>query len=63
VDILICGAISRPFITMLSGLGIDIIPWISGNWKDVLEAYLDGNLFRPDFLRPGFKKNKICRKN
>jgi predicted Fe-Mo cluster-binding NifX family protein len=45
VKTLICGAISRPFSRMLTGFGIEVIPEISGQTEDVLEAYLKGSLF------------------
>ena len=62
IDSLICGAISRPFASMLMALGIQIVPWITGHTEDVLEAYLQGTLFRPSFLMPGCKKNRLRQK-
>ena len=56
VDILVCGAISRPLSNMLMAFGINIIPWITGNPEDVLKAYLQGTLTHPSFLMPGCKK-------
>jgi len=58
VDILICGALSRPFSRMLTASGIDVIPEISGQAEQVLDAYLQGNLFQPQFFMPGHKKNR-----
>lgn len=55
VDILICGAISRPFLRRLSASGIHIIPGISGHPEDVLNAYLQGRLSQPRFLMPGYR--------
>ena len=49
VDTLICGAISRHFARMLKGSGINVIPEISGQAEEVLEAYLQGELFNPKF--------------
>ena len=57
VDILICGAISRPFSRMLTASGIEVIREISGHAEEVLQAYLKGNLFHPKFLMPGCKRN------
>ena len=59
VDFLICGAISRPFSSMLMASGINIIPWISGPTEDVLEAYLQGTLVHPNFLMPGCKIDRL----
>jgi len=53
VDVLICGAISRPFYRMLVAGGIDVIPWISGPAEDVLDAWMTGTLFHSRFLMPG----------
>ena len=59
VDILICGAISRPFSTMLEASGINIIPEISGRTDEILEAYLRGDLFHSRFLMPGCKRKRL----
>ena len=53
VDVLICGAISRPFYRMLVAGGVNIIPWISGPAQDVLDAWMNGTLFHSKFLMPG----------
>ncbi len=58
VDILICGAVSRPFWKLLAASGINVIQNISGNPEDVLEAYLKGTLFRSGFLMPGCKRTR-----
>jgi len=53
IDTLICGAISRPLTYMITTAGIKLIPWISGQVEDVLQAFLKGNLFDPLFIMPG----------
>jgi predicted Fe-Mo cluster-binding NifX family protein len=53
IDTLICGAISRPCLSMLTGLGVKVVPWISGYSEDVLQAYRDGTLFHAKYLMPG----------
>lgn len=58
VDLLICGAVSRPFHRMLMGSGINIIQDISGHPEDVLEAYLHGRLLHSGFFMPGCKGNR-----
>ncbi len=57
VDTLICGAISRGFSKILEGSGIHVVPGISGHPEDVLDAYLNGNLFRSKFFMPGYQRN------
>ena len=59
LDVLICGAVSRRFSGMLSASGIQIISGISGPAEDVLEAYIQGNLFQSRFLMPGFKSSNF----
>jgi len=53
IDTLICGAISRPLAYMITTAGIKLIPWISGQVEDVLQAFLKGNLFDMQFIMPG----------
>jgi predicted Fe-Mo cluster-binding NifX family protein len=55
VDVLICGAISRPLALMITGLGIEILPEIRGNIDEVLNAYLTGRLTEQRFSMPGCK--------
>lgn len=57
VDILICGAISRSFSSMLMASGVNIIPGISGLAVNVLNAYIKGTLFDSKFLMPGYQGN------
>jgi len=53
VDVLICGAISRPLEMMVESAGIEVIPHICGNVEEVLRAYRAGELSEPAFLMPG----------
>jgi len=59
LNVLICGAISRPFSMLLMSAGIKIISGISGLAEDVLNAYLHGSLSNPKFLMPGCKNNHL----
>jgi len=61
IDILICGAISLPYSSMLMSLGINIIPEISGQAEDILKAYVQGNLFNSKFLMPGCKRHQLMK--
>ena len=56
VDILICGAVSHPFLQILRASGLDVIQEISGQAEEVLEAYLQGNIFHSRFLMPGCRR-------
>ena len=62
VNVLICGAISRPFSMLLMSAGIKIISGISGPAEDVLSAYLHGSLSNSKFLMPGCKNNSLIQK-
>jgi len=53
IDTLICGAISRPLSSMITTAGIKLIPWISGQVEEVVQAFLTNTLFDPRFIMPG----------
>lgn len=53
VDVLLCGAISRPVSQMMAACGIQVIPWVSGDVDDLLAWYLDGKPLERRFLMPG----------
>ena len=63
VDVLICGAVSRPFAHMVIHSGIELVPFISGSVKDVMDAYMKGSLSDPRFFMPGHGKGmKWCQR-
>ena len=53
VDVLICGALSRPFSDLLAANGIHVIQGISGDIEEILAAYFNGTLDQSRFLMPG----------
>ncbi len=53
VNVLICGAISRPLASFVSAAGIELIAWVAGPVEDVLRAYLAGRLSEPRWRMPG----------
>lgn len=53
VDILICGAISRPLEGMLLSAGADVVPQTCGQAEDVLRTFMAGKLTDEAFLMPG----------
>ena len=59
VNLLICGALSRPFLRRLTASGIQIIPGKSGHPEDVLRAFLQGELSDSRFVMPGFARGII----
>jgi predicted Fe-Mo cluster-binding NifX family protein len=54
VDVLICGAISRALADMVAASGIQVLPFVTGRVAEVLQAYMTGQLVRPQFAMPGF---------
>ena len=53
VDVLVCGAISRVLANMVATSGIQVLPYVTGRVDDVLQAYLTGQLVKPEFSMPG----------
>ena len=53
VDVLVCGAISRPLMYMLTGSGIEVLPYVTGRIDELLQAYMTGRLDQPQFILPG----------
>ena len=60
VDVLICGAITRPLHIDLISSGIDVIPFVCGAVDAVVESFLTHkNLSR--FAMPGYKRQNRRR--
>jgi len=53
VDVLICGAISRPLEMVIVSEGIKVIPYACGSVEDVLRAYVSEQLTDRAYLMPG----------
>jgi len=53
VDVLICGAVSRPLAALIAQSGVRVVPWIAGDVEEVLKYYIDGRMPDPRFLMPG----------
>lgn len=50
---LICGAISRPLHELVEGYGIRVVPFVAGDLREVLRAWLAGGLDGEAFAMPG----------
>jgi len=59
VDLLICGAISRPVEGYALSRGLGIIPFTAGEAGRILSAYLDGSLQQPDYRMPGCRRRRF----
>jgi predicted Fe-Mo cluster-binding NifX family protein len=53
VDTLVCGAISRPTRELLAAYGIRVVPFVAGDLREVVDAWLHDNLERGAFAMPG----------
>ena len=62
VGVLICGAISRPLQDMISAYGIRVIPFVAGDLREVINAWLAGKREIDLFAMPGCckRKSRIC---
>ncbi|MBN1470431.1 MAG: hypothetical protein JW925_01515 [Syntrophaceae bacterium] len=61
IRVLICGAISVGFARTIEVYGIEVVPFISGEAQQVLDAYLNGNLRTDVFCMPGFRGGRRNR--
>ena len=53
VGTLVCGAISRPLLATVTGYGVRVIPFVTGDLREVLQAWLRGGLAEDAFVMPG----------
>jgi len=54
VNVLVCGAISQALANMVTASGIQVLPYVTGRFDDVLQAYFTGQLVHPQFTMPGY---------
>jgi len=62
VEVLICGALSRPVQRMLEANKIEVIGWIRGEVEDVLAAFMQGRLGHPRYQLPGVHRRDRRRR-
>jgi len=53
VEVLICGGISEFYANLIEARGIKIVPFAAGSVDEVLEVYVNGNIYRKDYRMPG----------
>jgi len=53
VGTLVCGAISRSLREMVAAYGIQVVPFVAGDLREVIQAWLEGGLRGDDFAMPG----------
>lgn len=60
IDVLICGAISRPQEAAIAASGIAVHPFLRGSVQDVINAYEKGLLHTAAFALPGCQGRGMC---
>ena len=53
VEVLVCGAVSRPLADMVTASGIGLVPFVAGELEQIVNAYASGAVPGPAFLMPG----------
>jgi len=53
VELLVCGAISRPLRVLVAARGIEVIPFVAGDLESVIRAWLADELAADRFAMPG----------
>lgn len=53
VQALVCGAISRPDEALVEAYGIRVIPFVAGELREVIQAWISGELKRDLYSMPG----------
>ncbi len=53
VELLVCGAISRPLQAIVASYGIRVVPYVAGEIGEIVQACLAGTLGRDVFAMPG----------
>jgi predicted Fe-Mo cluster-binding NifX family protein len=65
VDVLICGAISRPMQALIMAQGIIVHPFVRGEVHAIITAYRNNTLGLPVFSLPGCRRRAmgagLCR--
>jgi predicted Fe-Mo cluster-binding NifX family protein len=56
VETLVCGAISRTLYEMVATNGIEVIAFVAGDLREVIQAWLKGGLGRSTFDMPGCRR-------
>ena len=54
VDKVICGAISRQVQAIAAAHGIDVIPFVAGDLREVIQAWIDQRIGEAQYAMPGY---------
>jgi hypothetical protein len=58
VGTLVCGAISRPLQAIVEAHAIRVIPFVAGNLREVMDAWLDGRIQDLQYAMPGYRNRR-----
>ena len=61
VNALVCGAISRTMANLVSACGIQVIPFVAGDLREVIDAWIRGGITDGLFLMPGCRGRRRLR--
>ena len=61
VTMVICGGVSEVFANLLMGADIALLNGIAGEINDVIQAFLEQRLDKPQFYMPGFRQSNRCQ--
>ncbi len=62
VRTLVCGAVSRPAHELLRAHGIEVIPFVTGDLQDVIQAWLKGAVRGGAYAMPGCRGRRRRRR-
>ncbi len=62
VKTLLCGGISADLAREIEEKGVEVIPWVSGEVSEVMDAYLEGRLPDPRLTMPGCRRGQDMKK-
>ena len=64
ISTLVCGAISRPMHGLVAAYGIQVVPFVAGDLREVIRAWISGNFERDAFAMPGCcgrgRRRRMC---
>ena len=58
IDVLICGAISRPMQEAIAAMGVLVYPFVRGSVDEIIAAYTTGRLNSGVFALPGCRSRR-----
>ena len=56
IDVLLCGAISRPLANEIMASGIEVVSWLTGPVEELLDRYITRRPLEGQFLMPGCRR-------